>query len=325
MKFTLIEEIKRIHKLTYGDKFINEQSLIDKLFNNGDSSNVKIDNPKLADFVSDDLNKFYSTLNDTANKGGLTQQELGSMTYQKNVETMQIGLMLLGIQLPKYGVDGLYGPETANAVSAFKRNYKLDDTNGGNASKDMLLKMIELLKQKNITSDDLKSYIDVVKTGGGAGFTDLDVTTPEGYNSYANISQKYISSVNPNAGIDGQMMANGAKLAMTQYGKYVPPELALAQLTIEGGLSKDPSSKPIRTNNPFNVGNVDSGRISQMPSKQDGINAYYTLIAQKYLTNGRTASDLINNFVNKSGQRYASATDYENKLSNIASTVNKLA
>jgi hypothetical protein len=41
------------------------------------------------------------------------------MNFQKNVESMQIGLKLLGYELPRYGVDGLFGPETASAVSKF--------------------------------------------------------------------------------------------------------------------------------------------------------------------------------------------------------------
>ena len=326
MKLTLKEEITRIHELTYGKKGINEQNIIDKIFTHDTTPETKVDDPKKADFVSNDLDTFYQTLEDAANSGGLTQQQLGSMTYQKNVETMQIGLILLGFQLPSHGVDGLYGPETAGAVSSFKTNLlKSENNNGSNANTEMLLKMEELLKQKGITSNSLKPLLDSVTTGGGAGFTDLDLTTPQGYDEYSNICQKYISSENPNAGITGQMMANGAKLAMEQYRKYIPPELALAQLTIEGGLSKNPNVKPIRTNNPFNVGNVDSGRVTQMTTKQDGINAYYTLISQKYLTGGKTAKDLINGFVNKNGQRYASDSNYETKLNQIASKVNNMS
>jgi hypothetical protein len=41
------------------------------------------------------------------------------MTFQKEVETMQIGLVLLGYELPSHGIDGLFGPETASAVSKF--------------------------------------------------------------------------------------------------------------------------------------------------------------------------------------------------------------
>lgn len=81
--------------------------------------------PKKAELVKDDLSDFYKTLNSAAEKGGLKQQSSGSMTYQKEVESLQIGLILLGYNLPKYGVDGLFGPETAQAVDKFtKENVK---------------------------------------------------------------------------------------------------------------------------------------------------------------------------------------------------------
>jgi len=50
---------------------------------------------------------------------GYTQQSSGGMSWQKAVESMQIGLILLGYELPKHGVDGLFGPETAQAVRKF--------------------------------------------------------------------------------------------------------------------------------------------------------------------------------------------------------------
>jgi hypothetical protein len=41
------------------------------------------------------------------------------MLYEKEVESMQIALVLLGYQLPQHGIDGLFGPETAGAVQKF--------------------------------------------------------------------------------------------------------------------------------------------------------------------------------------------------------------
>jgi murein DD-endopeptidase MepM/ murein hydrolase activator NlpD len=122
MKKNLIEQLERIHRLNYGKEVINEQFLDNILKAVGIK---KDDDPKKADLVSDDVQSFYTTLEDAANSGGLSQQS-GGITFQKGVESMQIGLKLLGYELPRYGVDGLFGPETASAVSKFTQE-KLSD------------------------------------------------------------------------------------------------------------------------------------------------------------------------------------------------------
>jgi len=158
-------------------------------------------------------------------------------------------------------------------------------------------------------------------------FTDLDLTTVEGENAYTEICDKFIRTRPPNLlGIKGEMLTLGAKKAFQMYRKYVPPELALAQLAAEGGIgNKNPNSRPIKTRNPFNVGNVDSGANIEHGNVQSGIDAYYSLIARNYLVKGKTASDLANNFVNKNNQRYATAGTYERAISKIASQANMIA
>jgi hypothetical protein len=497
MKKSLIEELKRIHTLTYGKQVISEETLLDKILGrtgDKDKEETKVDDPKKADLVSSDVQQFFDTLKKAADGGGISQQEMGSMNFQKEVESMQIGLTMLGYELPKYGVDGLYGPETAIAVEKFKseNNVKdgettnkeklnesmtqlktisypnlkfdsdgtqndfvnqglLDDLNkaanaaglvatittaktghgfltksgvksrhmdgtgvdiaildgvgaggassstngnakfrelgnrlasalesmgykrnvergndkavlwqtntGGNhfnhlhvsnkvgaselpasvsgsgsdgvssskATTEMLNKLIELLKIKGVTSEDLKKYIDKVTTGGGGSFTDIDLTTSEGFELYGKICQNFIETRKPNPlGITGKMLADGAKKAFEGTGRYVPPELALAQLVAEGGIgNSDLNSRPIKTKNPYNVGNVDSGANIYYSDVQNSINTYYSLIARNYLGKGKTANDLIQNFVNKNGNRYASAQNYETVLNSLINSINR--
>jgi len=304
-KLTLNETIERIRQLTYGN--IYEQSV--------NLNEQKIDEPKKADLVTDDIENFYKTL--LSNTDGLTQQKTGSMQYQKSVESMQIGLILLGYKLPTHGVDGLYGPETNQAVLDFNKKNGIQDTF---ASFKTLQKIVELLKQKGISSEDIKPHID--KSGD---FTDIDLTTPEGFEIYANNAQKYIDTKKNNfLRITGKNLAEAAKKTFEKYNKYVPLELALAQLTLEGGFSNDPNSKPIRTNNPYNIGNVDSGGVRGFSDVQSGIDAYYDVIARRYIGNGKTASNLINNFVDLKGARYASSDSYESNLNKIISDINKI-
>jgi hypothetical protein len=204
-------------------------------------------------------------------------------------------------------------------------NYNLTTPKSGMTliTPEMILTLIQKLKEKNIKSEDLKKYIDVVNSGGGEGFTDIDLMSEEGYKKYESICQRYITSRSSNLlGITGEMMAKAAKNTYNTYKKYVPPQLALAQMTIEGGFSKNPNSRPIRTKNPYNVGNVDNGNNKFFPDVQTAIQTYYDLIAKNYLTGGKTAKDLANNFVNKNNNRYASASNYENKLNTIVNQIN---
>jgi peptidoglycan hydrolase-like protein with peptidoglycan-binding domain len=111
MKKILKEQLQRIHRLNYGKQALNE-GFLDNILGKKDE--------KKADVVEPDVQKFFDTLETASQGNGISQQERGSMTFQKEVESMQIGLILLGYELPRFGVDGLFGPETASAVRKFK-------------------------------------------------------------------------------------------------------------------------------------------------------------------------------------------------------------
>jgi peptidoglycan hydrolase-like protein with peptidoglycan-binding domain len=119
MKRILQEDLQRIHRLNYKNEPVNEQ-FWDKLQKK--LGFKKVDDAGKADLVSNDVNDFYQTLDNLSKSDGLTQQEGNQISYQKDVETMQMALILLGYQLPKFGIDGKFGPETARAVEAFKKD-----------------------------------------------------------------------------------------------------------------------------------------------------------------------------------------------------------
>jgi peptidoglycan hydrolase-like protein with peptidoglycan-binding domain len=66
------------------------------------------------------LEEFYETLEDFADSNqSVEAQTYGNMKYSKMVENIQAALSFLGYSLPKHGVDGFFGPETASAVLKF--------------------------------------------------------------------------------------------------------------------------------------------------------------------------------------------------------------
>jgi len=65
------------------------------------------------------LLEFYSVLQEFSNSNQSIPVRVGEIQYSKVVEYIQIALSFLGYPLPSHGIDGKFGPETANAIIKF--------------------------------------------------------------------------------------------------------------------------------------------------------------------------------------------------------------
>lgn len=155
MKKNLRENLERIHSLTYGEE--RGGQILEWIFGHEE----KEDDPKKADEVTDEVDDFFKTLEDSK-PTGLSQEEVGSIEYKKSVESMQIGLIMLGYDLPRYGVDGLFGPETAKSVENYMSDRGIEAKEGPFtvATTEMLDKLISELKQKDISKEEITKFVN---------------------------------------------------------------------------------------------------------------------------------------------------------------------
>lgn len=126
----------------------------------------------------------------------------------------------------------------------------------------------------------------------------------------------YISSVAPKANIDAFLMVD----LCWQYG--VDIRFVLAQGQIESHFATKGTAA--RTLSIFNVGAYDGHSASRQKRNgfgysdpNDSIEPYLQLITNEYMVDGKTESDLMQNYVNRLGMRYASNPRYERMLRSV--------
>ena len=126
----------------------------------------------------------------------------------------------------------------------------------------------------------------------------------------------YITSVAPKANIDAFLMID----LCSEYG--VDIRFVLAQGQIESHFATKGTAA--RTLSIFNVGAYDGHSASRQrrngfgySDPNDSIEPYLQLITNEYMVNGKTESDLMQNYVNRLGMRYASNPRYEKMLRSV--------
>lgn len=103
---------------------------------------------------------------------------------------------------------------------------------------------------------------------------------------------------------------------------------AIAQAQIESHFGTKGTAA--KTNSMFNVGAFDGHSAAKQKRNgygyntvNDSIEPYLKLLKNNYLVNGKTINNLMINYVNKYGMRYASSTQYEKMLRVTYNRINK--
>lgn len=111
------------------------------------------------------LKEFYDILQNSINNDERKyKQDPSSYTYDPVVERAQIGLKFLGFELPVYGADGLFGPETEESVKGFRQKYEVE---GESTVIDpaFLSALIARLREGGF---DKKDVGEIISVGSGA-------------------------------------------------------------------------------------------------------------------------------------------------------------
>lgn len=152
--------------------------------------------------------------------------------------------------------------------------------------------------EKQIGYDTATEYIRELQTSYQGVKSDL-----------VDLTQHYIDSVAPNSGLRALVLVENCE----KYG--IPITFTLAQGEIESHFGT--KGLAYCTNSVWNVGAYDGHTINDISHKfsnpNNSIIPYLDLLTNNYLP-GKTVEDLLDNFVDINGNRYATDKYYEVKL-----------
>ena len=106
---------------------------------------------EISDLVGE--SKFIQELMKMAESNKSVSYSPGKITYDKDVEVIQTALQFLGLSLPKWGVDGKFGPETETATKEFQKSVGL--TTDGKIDGFDLRYLTAMLVIRKFSDDDL--------------------------------------------------------------------------------------------------------------------------------------------------------------------------
>ena len=131
---------------------------------------------------SEETKDFYDALENSFNEEVVLKEEPPrKRTFNPIVQRAQIGLQFLGFDVSGYGPDGLFGSETAKAVSEFKKKYRvLGDPE--EMDENFFAALINYLRRRKFKKADIQSSADVKSMGGSTA--NFDLSSVSGDNEY---------------------------------------------------------------------------------------------------------------------------------------------
>jgi hypothetical protein len=184
--------------------------------------------------------------------------------------------------------------------------------------------LVDAVECDKITTTDMGSQGMYVETEDDIIREIMMDEYEEARNQLAIEVDNYISSVAPKANIDPYLMID----LCAEYD--VDIRFVMAQGQIESHFAtKGTAAKTLSV---FNVGAYDGHSASRQcrngfgfSDPNESIEPYLKLITNEYMVNGKTESDLMNNYVNGLGMRYASNPKYESMLRSVYKRISNTA
>lgn len=123
----------------------------------------------------------------------------------------------------------------------------------------------------------------------------------------------YIQQTAPTSALDGLVVVN----------KCIDYDIDICFVLAQGEIESHFGTKGLarKTNSVFNVYAYDNKKLHEINENgkykhpDDSVEPYLVMLKREYLVENKTEYDLLNKYVNYCGNRYASAKDYEQKLS----------
>ena len=136
--------------------------------------------------------EFLNKIKDIAMSGKKFENDLlnkPDMVYNSDVEDLQVALQFLGFSLPQWGVDGLFGPETENAVKSFQKKYQLPQT--GKLTDEDIKYIYAALIHNNFKQSDLSK----INFEGTYNESSLDVSSDAVPSDFLSMTKLIIDNI----------------------------------------------------------------------------------------------------------------------------------